>query len=97
MYAATHTVIHTHAHITGNTNNFKRLGLCWCPHMLLAGRVKNSCSKGHKPDFIFSLETCLPHKPPLRSQEFMQGTHTLKPVGGQGKERMGKLAIIGSY
>lgn len=56
-----------------------------------------TCSRCNKCDCVFPLQTFLPYKPPHCFQEFMQGTHPLKTVGGQGKERMGKLAIIGSY
>ena len=40
---------------------------------------------------VFPLKMCLPYKPPRCFQEFMQGTHPLKPVGGQEKERIGRI------
>ena len=89
----TYTTIHTRVfvHIDILTKNLQ-MHTFTCmgsrTHMATAGVINV---------IVFPLKMCLPYKPPRCFQEFMQGTHPLKPVGGQEKERIGKLAIIGSY
>ena len=88
-YTTIHTCVFIHIYIlTKNlqTHTFTCMGSR--THMATAGVINVT---------VFPLKMCLPYKPPRCFQEFMQGAHPLKPVGGQEKEKIGKLAIIGSY
>ena len=89
IYTNMHTCVFIHIYIlTKNLQMYTFTCMGSRTHIATVGVIKVT---------VFPLQTCLPYKPPHCFQEFMQGTHPLKPVGGQEKERIGKLAIIGSY